>query len=204
MKFTELFIATNNNNKVEELRHLVRRYFGEEIRLWTPRDFNLDSPPEDQDSFEGNAALKALYYHKHSGLPVLADDTGVCIHELKGQPGVYTADWADQTKNFKLAFERVKQELAQIGSKTTTPAATAVCVLSFMSSNSGQPINFRGEVDGVIDFAFETNSESFGFQPVFVPKPYRVPFSQLSAAQKFKISHRARAFRQFVAYLAKA
>lgn len=201
MKFQEILIATNNKNKVDELSILFKHFFSERVKLFTPKDFGIESPAEDKDTFEGNANIKSMFYFKETGLPVISDDTGVCIHELKGMPGVYTADWACHTKNFKVAFERVKSELAMIGSKTTAPAATAVCVLSYMDGNATNPLTFRGELEGVIDFKFDTGADSFGFQPIFVPQPFKVPYSQLNEYQKFKVSHRARAFRKFVKYL---
>lgn len=198
--FEEILIGSNNLNKLEELNAYFQKHFSNKIIIKTPRDFNLTSPIENANSFEGNSAIKSNYYFEQTGLPVLSDDTGIAVHELMGQPGIHTADWALGAKDFKLAFQRVKDELIKINSKTLKPTATAICVLSF-KYNQNQPIFFHGKVDGHLDFSYEGQERGFGFQPIFVPTPYQLPFTKLNEQQKYRISHRARAFRKFLKFI---
>ena len=111
--------------------------------------------------------------------------------------GVNNTRWMN-TKNFQYALDRIKLELAAANITANIVEARATCVLSLMASNMEKPLIFRGELEGELDFSRELVMQTLGFQSIFIPKPYTIPFTELNQIQKFKISHRARAFRKML------
>jgi XTP/dITP diphosphohydrolase len=151
----------------------------------------MAEPEETGDSFEANAALKANAATEASGLPALADDSGLVVPALGGAPGIYSARWAGPAKNFRLAMERVHAELAD---RDRSARFVAVLALAWPDGNLDL---FRGEVAGALVWP-PRGDHGFGYDPMFVPDGGRATFGEIEPAQKHRISHRARAFAKLV------
>ncbi len=190
----QLVIASHNAGKVTEINALVLP-FG--ISAVSAGALGLPVPEETEDSFEGNAALKALASARGAGLPALADDSGLEVIALGGRPGVHTADWAETPtgRDFLLAMERVERELQETGAKDRS--ARFVCCLA-LAWPDGHVETFLGQVEGSLTWP-PRGAMGFGFDPVFVPRGYSRTFAELDPGSKHAISHRADAFRQLVA-----
>ncbi len=190
----KLVIASHNPGKVHEINDLVRP-FG--IEAVSAGSLGLPVPAETETTFAGNAALKALAAARGSGLPALADDSGLEVRALDGRPGVHTADWAETPsgRDFHRAMARVEQDLEAVGA--TDRAARFVCCLA-LAWPDGHFETFIGKVEGALTWP-PRGAMGFGFDPVFVPEGYEKTFAELDPATKHTISHRADAFRQLVA-----
>lgn len=201
-KFVEdsLLLASNNPNKLKELQSYFNQLENKMIKFLKPADFGITSPDETENTFVGNAELKARYYSNALNLPSLADDTGVCVEALGGLPGVHTARWVDNTNSdfgFRSVIERVERELKQIGNKEQFPKAKAVCALSLYWPKDNHMETFVEEMYGHLDFSFK-DKQGIGFQPVFIPKGYTIPFGDMSFEQKQTIGHRGKAFQKLL------
>ena len=189
-----LVIASHNAGKVHEINALVRPFGIEAI---SAGDLGLKVPIEDENSFMGNASVKALAAARASGLPALADDSGMEVAALEGRPGVQTADWAETPtgRDFYLAMERVRRELEAAGSSDRS--ARFVCCLC-LAWPDGHLEAFLGKVEGHVEFP-PRGEMGFGFDPIFVPEGYVKTFAELDPETKRAISHRADAFAKLVA-----
>jgi XTP/dITP diphosphohydrolase len=157
-------------------------------------ELNLPEPEETETTFVGNALLKARAAAKGSGLPALADDSGLCVEALGGDPGVYSARWAGPDKDFSRAMEEVHRRLQALPGAST--AAWFVCVLA-LAWPDGEEIAFEGRVDGNIVWPAR-GTRGFGYDPIFVPTGHQLTFGEMDPAAKHEMSHRARAFAKFV------
>jgi len=185
----KLVIASHNPGKLVEIGALLAPYRVETIGAGA---LGLPEPEETESTFEGNAALKAHAATKATGLPALADDSGLVVPALGGAPGIYSARWAGPTKDFSLAMARVHREL---GDKD--PAASFVSVLA-LTWPDGEEARFRGEIPGTLTWP-PRGDNGFGYDPMFIPESYAETFGELSHAVKYAIDHRARAFAKLVA-----
>ena len=188
-----LVVASHNPGKVREIAELVRP-FG--VSVVTAGELGLDEPEETGATFEENAALKALAAARASGLPALADDSGLAVDALGGAPGIYSARWAGPDKDFAIAMRLVEDRLQALGATTPerrTARFVAVLCLAFPDAWSEA---YRGEVEGVLVYP-PRGTGGFGYDPIFVPDGYDRTFGELPAAVKAGISHRARAFARF-------
>ncbi len=183
-----LVIASHNPGKVEEITALLAP-FG--IRCLSAGLLGLPEPDETGDTFEANAALKAVAASEQSGLPALADDSGLVVPELGGAPGVYSARWAGKAKDFWAAMERVQREL---GDKDRRALFVAVLALARPGAKTEL---FRGEVEGRLVWP-PRGDRGFGYDPIFVPLGGAQTFGEIDPAEKHRISHRARAFAKLV------
>ncbi len=190
----KLVIASHNAGKVNEINELVRPF---RIEAVSAGDLGLPVPAEDENSFMGNATIKSLASARASGLPALADDSGMEVAALGGRPGVHTADWAETPagRNFYMAMERVRRELEETGSPNRS--ARFVCCLC-LAWPDGHTEAFLGKVEGRLEFP-PRGVMGFGFDPIFVPDGYSQTFAELDPETKRTISHRADAFRKLVA-----
>jgi XTP/dITP diphosphohydrolase len=179
-----LVIASHNPGKVEEIEALLMPYGVAAIGAGA---LGLAEPEETGASFEANAALKARAASAASGLPALADDSGLVVPALDGAPGIYSARWAGPTKDFRMAMERVQREL---GDKSRHAHFVAVLALGWPD---GGIENFRGEVHGQLTWP-PRGERGFGYDPIFVPDGYTMTFGEMAPEDKHHISHRARAF----------
>jgi XTP/dITP diphosphohydrolase len=183
-----LVVASHNQGKVEEITALLAPFA---IDTVSAAALGIAEPEETGDSFEANAALKARAATDVSGLPALADDSGLVVSALGGAPGIYSARWAGPAKDFRVAMERVHLELAD-----RDRSATFVAVLALAWPNDDLEL-FRGEVSGRLVWP-PRGERGFGYDPIFVPQGGVATFGEIDPAEKHKISHRARAFAKLV------
>jgi XTP/dITP diphosphohydrolase len=186
-----LVIASHNPDKVVEIRAFLGPHGVEPISAGT---LGLPEPEETGDTFEANAALKAQAAARASGLPALADDSGIVVPALGGAPGVYSARWAGPGKDFRVAMERVQRELGA-GDR----AAYFVAVLA-LAWPDGAEMLFRGEVHGRLVWP-PRGDKGFGYDPMFVPDGRTLTFGEMDPEEKYRISHRAHAFAKLAATL---
>ena len=183
-----LVIATHNPGKLAEIEALVAP-FG--IAVVSAGALGLPEPEETGTTFEANAELKARAAVAASGLPALADDSGIVVHALDGAPGIYSARWAGPTRDFAVAMAKVEQELAG----TADRRAYFVAVLA-LAWPDGTVETWRGEAHGHLVWP-PRGDQGFGYDPMFVPAGQTLTFGEMAPADKHGISHRARAFAKF-------
>ena len=183
-----LVIASHNPGKVEEIAALLAPFAVETVSAGS---LGIPEPEETGDSFEANAALKAKAAAAASGLPALADDSGLVVPALGGAPGIYSARWAGPARDFRAAMERVHREL---GDDTRDARFVAVLALAWPE---GRTDLFRGEVPGTLTWP-PRGDKGFGYDPMFIPSGGTLTFGELDPAEKHQISHRARAFAKLV------
>ena len=191
----KLVVATHNRGKAAEIRSLLSG-FG--VEIVSAADLGLPSPPETGTTFEANATIKALAAASASGLPSLADDSGLSVHALEGQPGVYTADWEGPTRDPMVGMRRIQDELGRRGVPDTEAArrATFHCVLALAWPDEHVEL-VHGTVDGSIVWP-PRGSGGHGYDPCFQPIASTRTTGEMSASEKNAISHRARAFTKLV------
>ncbi|MDR6849419.1 RdgB/HAM1 family non-canonical purine NTP pyrophosphatase [Sphingomonas sp. BE137] len=191
----KLVIASHNAGKVREINALLAPYGIEAI---SAAELDLPEPEETGTTFVANAELKALQAADLSGLPALADDSGLCVDALGGDPGVYTANWAETPngRDWTLAMTKVEQALAAKGPDASRDAHF-VCVLA-LAWPDGHVQWFEGRADGTLTWP-PRGQVGFGYDPVFVPLGSDVTYAEMDPAQKHAISHRAAAFAQLIA-----
>ena len=189
---SELVVATHNAGKAKEIADLLGPYVA---KFYTAGDLDLPEPEETEDTFIGNAELKALAAAKASGKPALADDSGLSVAALGGDPGIYSARWAvkdDGSRDFYFAMEKVEEALGEAEDRS----AAFICVLS-LAWPDGHVETFEGRVDGHLEFP-PRGEKGFGYDPIFVPQGYDVTFAEMDPEEKHGISHRADAFKKLV------
>lgn len=185
-----IIIASNNAHKVEEISQMMK---GLDHEFVTLREAGIDSDPvEDADSFEGNARIKArAAFEKSGGVAVIADDSGLIVDALDGEPGVYSSRYAGKdatdAQNNKLLLRNLN------GVELKDRRARFVCTMCLIDESGDEAI-CEGKVEGVIGFK-EQGEGGFGYDPLFYPDEYegKLSFSEVSAEEKNRISHRARA-----------
>ena len=180
-----LVIASHNPGKVREIAELLAPF---DLKVRSAGDFGLPEPEENGSTFAENAAIKAKAAAAGCGLPALADDSGLSVAALVGQPGIYSARWAGADKNFTHAMQRVEEELGD----TPDRRAEFVCALA-MASPAGEVEHFEGRVQGCLVWP-PRGDQGFGYDPIFVPNGETRTFGEMPPAEKHAISHRARAF----------
>jgi XTP/dITP diphosphohydrolase len=187
----QLIIASHNAGKVREIGELLAPF---SIEVISAGDLGLPEPDETGKTFEANAELKALAAAVESGLPALADDSGLAVEVLSGAPGIYSARWGGPEKDFDLAMSRVHGELERM--ETDERDAHFVCVLS-LAWPDGHTETFRGIVKGDIVWP-PKGDKGFGYDPIFQAKGMSQTFAEIEPAEKHAMSHRADAFNQLV------
>jgi len=190
----KLVLASHNPGKVREIQDLLAPYGTDVVSAGA---LGLPEPDETEDSFIGNAKLKAMAATKASGLPALADDSGMAVNALDGAPGIYSARWAGPSKDFGMAMAKVLKLLQPAADR----AAEFVCALA-LAWPDGHCECFEGRIAGTIIDA-PRGSKGFGYDPIFLPPPElqgggKLTFGEMEAEAKHAISHRALAFHQLV------
>ena len=191
-----LVIATHNPGKLREIAELVEPLG---ITCVSAADLGLPEPEEIGNTFVDNADLKAREAADLSGLPALADDSGLSVDALHGLPGIFSARWAEDdegNRDFRRAMERVWAEVEAAGPDAGHDAHF-VCALSIAWPNDGQTEAFEGRVDGSLVWP-PRGDKGFGYDPMFVPTGGDRTFGEMEPAEKHAISHRARAFQRLV------
>jgi XTP/dITP diphosphohydrolase len=192
----DLIIATHNNGKVREFRDLLAP-LGYNVK--SAGELNLPEPDETGRTFEANAELKARAAALAANLPALADDSGLVVPALDDAPGIYSARWAGPTKDFSIAMARVARELHNAGIEPNGAAAYFVCALSYADA-AGNAQTVRGEIHGTLTFPAR-GEHGFGYDPIFIASGYSQTFGEMDAAEKHRISHRAKAFNSLLTLL---
>jgi XTP/dITP diphosphohydrolase len=191
-KLTEpkLVLASHNQGKLREISALLAPYGKEVISV---ADLGLPEPAETEDSFAGNARIKAHFAAKETGLPALSDDSGIEIDALDGAPGVYTADWAETPtgRDFRLAMTKTHELLEAKGA--AHPRTARFCSTLCLAWPDGHDELFVGTADGHVTWPMR-GEMGFGYDPIFVPKGYDKTFGEMSAEEKLPLSHRAASF----------
>ncbi|MEM7651102.1 MAG: RdgB/HAM1 family non-canonical purine NTP pyrophosphatase [Pseudomonadota bacterium] len=189
---SELVVATHNAGKAREIADLLGPYISS---FYTAGELGLPEPEETEDSFIGNSELKALAAAKASGKPALADDSGLSVTALGGDPGIYSARWAvndEGVRDFDLAMKRVEEALGDSADRS----AAFICALS-LAWPDGHVETFEGRVEGTLEFPAR-GEKGFGYDPIFVPNGHSVTFAEMEPVDKHGISHRNDAFTQLV------
>jgi XTP/dITP diphosphohydrolase len=187
----QLVFASNNKNKIKEIQQLVP----EHIKVLSLEDIgcNVDIP-ETADTIEGNAILKANYVTEHYGYPCFADDSGLEVHALNGEPGVYSARYAGSHRNdddnINMVLDKLINE-ANRGANFKTVIALHI---------NGEEHLFTGIINGTI-ITEKRGTNGFGYDPVFVADGYTKTFAELTLEEKSAISHRGKAVKQLVSFL---
>lgn len=188
---TRLVVASHNPGKVREIADLIAPW---NLQAVSVGELGLPEPDETEPTFIGNALLKARAAAAGAQLPALADDSGLCVEALDGAPGIYSARWAGPSKDFSLAMEEVHRRMQASGRKTR--AAWFICALA-IAWPDGVEASFEGRIDGELVWP-PRGTRGFGYDPMFVPEGHSLTFGEMEPQAKHAMSHRARAFRQFV------
>lgn len=189
-----LVVASHNSGKVREIAALLAPLGVEAVSAGA---LGLPEPEETEVTFAGNAALKARAAAEASGLPALADDSGLEVFALGGDPGVYSARWAGPEKDFGFAMQRVHNELA--ARQAADMSARFVCALA-LAEPGAEPEVFEGEARGVIVWP-PRGEKGFGYDPIFLPDGQKRTFGEMTHEEKLPLTHRARAFEKLLAAL---
>ncbi|NLT30908.1 MAG: RdgB/HAM1 family non-canonical purine NTP pyrophosphatase [Propionibacterium sp.] len=192
---SRVVLATHNTKKLAELRRLAEEAGLEIVGLAEVADY--PEPDETELTFEGNALLKATAAAEATGLPALADDSGLEVDVLNRMPGVRSARWAGPEGDDRANLELVLRQLHDVEPRRRT--GRFVCAMAFAHPD-GRTEVLRGEVEGVI-IAEPRGTNGFGYDPIFVPEGHERTTAELSADEKDRISHRGRAVRAMVARL---
>jgi XTP/dITP diphosphohydrolase len=192
-----LLIATHNQGKLDEIAHLLRPLG---ISVTSSKEHGLPEPDETGTTFVENARIKAHSAVAATGLPSLADDSGIEIDALGGAPGVYTADWAETPdgRDFVLAMTTTHRKLIESG--VPAPHFARFCCTLVLAWPDGHDEVFPGVMEGQIVWPMR-GDQGHGFDPIFQPEGYVSTFGEMDRWEKNKISHRADAFRKLVAAL---
>jgi XTP/dITP diphosphohydrolase len=196
----KIVFATNNQHKLKEIQHILGTHF----LLVSLKDIGFENEiPENQPSLEGNALEKARYIFERYHIPCFADDTGLEIEALGGEPGVYSARYAGSIDLFGSQDKREEANLLKVLSKLNGIAnrkAQFRTVIAYITDNA--ECFFEGIMKGAISEERRGN-EGFGYDPVFVPEGYSLTFAEMPLSEKNKISHRSKAFAKFVEFMNK-
>jgi XTP/dITP diphosphohydrolase len=185
-----LVFATNNKHKFDEINQVL----GNKVKMQSLLDLGFTGEiPEEMHTLEGNAAQKALFIYSKFGLDCFADDTGLEIEALDGEPGVFSARYAGKNCSFEDNMNKVLQKM----NRKTNRNARFRTVIALVES--GQLRYFEGEVRGTI-IQEKRGAKGFGYDPIFLPAGYSQTFAEMSLADKNLISHRARAVSQLIEY----
>ena len=198
-KIDKLVIATHNPGKLREIQDLLAPLG---IECVSAAELGLPEPEEIGNSFVDNADLKARQAADLSGLPALADDSGLAVDALHGLPGIFSARWAEDeagNRDFGRAMERVWREVEAAGEDAGHDVHFA-CALSLAWPDDGQVQSFEGRVDGTLVWP-PRGDKGFGYDPMFVPAGHDQTFGEFEPQEKHRISHRADAFRKLVSAL---
>jgi XTP/dITP diphosphohydrolase len=200
----KIVVASHNAGKLREIADLIAP-FGFEAK--SAAEYGLPEPEETGTTFEENAYIKGFAAASATGLPALSDDSGLCVDALGGQPGVYTANWADQpdgTRDFAMAMQRTEVALQEVGATEREQRTGRFVSVICLAWPDGEAEYFRGEVEGQLVWP-PRGDQGFGYDPVFLPDGFAKTFGEMNAEEKHgwkpgddnALSHRARAFQKF-------
>ena len=187
----KLIFATNNPHKLQEIRDLL----GNKYDIVSLKSIGItEDIPETEDTLEGNALLKARYVHERTGADCFADDTGLEVEALVGEPGVYSARYAGENATFDDNMDKLLVELHAHENRKASFRTVMALIMD------GNEYLFEGRVDGLI-LKEKTGSAGFGYDPIFLPEGFEKSFAEMDPHQKNSISHRGRSVQKLVNFL---
>jgi XTP/dITP diphosphohydrolase len=195
----EMLVATGNQGKFKEISDLLSSI---NVKAVSAANFNIIEPEEDGLTFEENSLIKAKFYANKTDLVAIADDSGLCVDAIDGNPGIYSARWAKNLSNktdFSLAFDKIYEKLEQKKLLQNNQKITAhfICNLTIYDPKDKFFTSFEGRVDGFLTFPARGNL-GFGYDPIFIKDGMDQTFGEISPQLKDKISHRFLAFEKMV------
>ena len=187
-KIKEILIGTNNKGKYREICNLLPN----ELKKYSPKEFNLSAPEETGKSFEENSLIKALYFSKKTNLICLSDDSGLEIDLLNSEPGIYSSRWSGEKNNFDLAIKKIFEKMSNIKRdwKNDNTARFICCMTLFWPD--GKNYSSTGVVNGKISKS-KKGKNGFGYDPIFIPDGYNKTFGEMESKLKMSIDHRSKA-----------
>ncbi len=183
----KILIGTHNNGKFKELSFLLSK----KIKKISPKFLKIKSPKETGKTFRANSKLKAKYFSKFTILPVISDDSGLCIKSLNGNPGIYSARWAKNHGSFYKAMKFILKKMKRKKNRS----AVFVCCLSFVFKKK-EIVSVTGKINGTISNII-IGKNGFGYDPIFIPNSHSITFGQMKKKDKIKMDHRYIAFQKF-------
>ncbi|MDB2561694.1 RdgB/HAM1 family non-canonical purine NTP pyrophosphatase [Amylibacter sp.] len=188
----QIVLASHNKGKLKEIGHLLKP-FG--ISVISASDLGLDEPEETENTYAGNARIKAHFAAKASGKPALSDDSGFSVEILDGAPGVYSADWAETSngRNFSMAMSKVWDKIQH----AEKPCKAKFCCTLCLAWPDGHDELFEGSINGEIAWPPRGNN-GFGYDPMFIAEGMHQTFGEMLPTDKHLISHRADAFKKLI------
>jgi len=188
----QIVLASHNKGKLKEIGHLLEP-FG--ISVISASDLGLDEPEETENTYAGNARIKAHFAAKASGKPALSDDSGFSVEILDGAPGVYSADWAETSngRNFSMAMSKIWDKIQH----AEKPCKAKFCCTLCLAWPDGHDELFEGSINGEIAWPPRGNN-GFGYDPMFIAEGMHQTFGEMLPTDKHLISHRADAFKKLI------
>ena len=188
----QIVLASHNKGKLKEIGHLLKP-FG--ISVISASDLGLDEPKETENTYAGNARIKAHFAAKASGKPALSDDSGFSVEILDGAPGVYSADWAETSngRNFSMAMSKIWDKIQH----AEKPCKAKFCCTLCLAWPDGHDELFEGSINGEIAWPPRGNN-GFGYDPMFIAEGMHQTFGEMLPTDKHLISHRADAFKKLI------
>jgi len=196
-KYKEIVIGTNNKGKLREIKDLLPKSY----KISSPKDYKLKSPKENGKTFLKNSLIKAKHFSKKTGKICIADDSGLEISILNNQPGIYSARWGGKKNDFNLAISKIYSKLEKKDKNWRKKKVSAkfICALTIFGLKK-KPIESLGIINGKISKT-KLGKNGFGYDPIFIPKGYNLTFAQMDKSKKYKIDHRAMAFKKIKKFL---
>ena len=196
-KYKEIVIGTNNNGKLREIKDLLPKSY----KISSPKDYKLKSPKENGKTFLKNSLIKAKHFSKKTGKICIADDSGLEISILNNQPGIYSARWGGKKNDFNLAISKIYSKLEKKDKNWRKKKVSAkfICALTIFGLKK-KPIQSLGKINGKLSKT-KLGKNGFGYDPIFIPKGYNLTFAQMDKSKKYKIDHRAMAFKKIKKFL---
>ena len=189
IKIKEILIGTNNKGKYREICNLLPN----ELKKYSPKEFNIPSPKETGKSFEENSFIKASYFSKKTNLICLSDDSGLEIDLLNGEPGIYSSRWSGKKKNFDLAIKKIFEKMGNIKKDWKNDnTARFICCMTLLWPD-GKNYSSKGIVKGKISTE-KKGKNGFGYDPIFIPDGYNQTFGEMESKLKMSIDHRFKAY----------
>ena len=196
-KYKEIVIGTNNNGKLREIKDLLPKSY----KISSPKNYKLKSPKENGKTFLKNSLIKAKHFSKKTGKICIADDSGLEISLLNNQPGIYSARWGGKKNDFNLAISKIYSKLEKKDKNWRKKKVSAkfICALTIFGLKK-KPIQSLGVINGKVSKT-KLGKNGFGYDPIFIPKGYNLTFAQMGKSKKYKIDHRAMAFKKIKKFL---
>jgi len=191
----KIIVATKNSDKFREISEILKKLNVEALSI---KDYEVEDPEETGKTFRENSLLKAKYYAENLKMSVLADDSGICIEALGGDPGVYTKRFAEESGGFSKVFDRIQNILKDL--HTDNYNAYYICDICLYDFEKDQPTFFSGQNHGKLIFPAR-GKNGFGYDPVFIPNGFDITCAEMTGEQKNEISHRRKALDKLKEWL---